>query len=88
MSQFPLLDHSEATELAGLYVLDALEPSLQSAVEEHLAACPDAHLEFDELGSVLPTLALLAEPIEAPPVLCARVIEAVLAEAQRDPSRL
>jgi len=87
MTESSLLDHSEATELAGLFVLDALEPSLQAAVERHLAACPDAHLEFDELGSVLPTLALLAEPVEAPPLLRTRVIEAVLADARRDPSR-
>ena len=73
---FPL-DHAEVTELAGLYVLDALEPPLRSAIEEHLGACPDAHLEFDELGSVLPALALLVEPISAPPALRARVIAAV-----------
>jgi len=86
MTEFPPLGHSEAIELAGLYVLGALEPSLHAAVEEHLAACPDAHLEFDELGSVLPTLALLAEPVEAPPALRARVIAAVVSEARRSQS--
>jgi hypothetical protein len=77
MSQLPPVDHAEATELAGLYVLDALKPSLRSAVEEHLGACPDAHLEFDELGSVLPALALLVEPMQPPAALRARVMAAV-----------
>jgi len=77
MSAAPILDHLEATELAGLFVLDALEPSLRSAVVAHLATCPAAHLEFDELGGVLPTLALLAEPIEAPAALRGRILAAV-----------
>ena len=71
------LEHAEATKLAGLFVLDALEPSLRRAVAAHIGACPDAHLEFDELGSVLPALTLLVEPIEAPPALRARVMTAV-----------
>ena len=77
MSDLLIVDHNEATELAGLYVLDALEPALRSAVQDHIGACPDAHLEFDELGSVLPALALLVEPIKAPAGLRARVIAAV-----------
>ena len=77
MSDIIVLDHTEATELAGLFVLDALEPPLRSAVVAHLARCPDAHLEFDELGGVLPTLALLAETIEAPAALRGRILAAV-----------
>ncbi len=77
MSRLALVDHAEATELAGLYVLDALQPSLRAAIQEHLSACPDAHLEFDELGSVLPALALLVEPIQPPAALRARVMAAV-----------
>jgi len=77
MKRATTLDHAEASELAGVYVLDALEPALRAAVEEHLGACPDAHLEFDELGSVLPALALLVEPLEAPAALRARVMAAV-----------
>ena len=77
MSHSPLLDHSEVTELAGLYVLDALEPALRSAVKAHVSACPDAHLEFDELGSVLPALAQLAEPMDAPALLKGRILDAI-----------
>lgn len=77
MSDVFLIDHSEATELAGLYVLDALEPSLRSAVAAHVTACPDAHLEFDELGSVLPALARLAEPMDAPAMLKGRIMDAI-----------
>lgn len=77
MSHLAMVGHAEATELAGLYVLNALEPSLRAAVQQHLGACPDAHLEFDELGSVLPALALLVEPIQPPAALRARVMAAL-----------
>lgn len=55
------VDHAEATELAGLYVLDALEPPLRSAVDAHLGACTDGHLE----------------PMEAPGALRSRIMAAV-----------
>ncbi len=77
MSDVLLVDHFEATDLAGLYVLDALEPSLRSAVAAHVAACPDAHLEFDELGSVLPALAQLVQPMDAPAILKGRIMDAI-----------
>lgn len=77
MNRPPTLDHSQATELAGLYVLDALEAPLRSAVAGHVATCPDAHLEFDELGSVLPALAQLAQPIDAPAMLKGRIMDAI-----------
>jgi anti-sigma factor RsiW len=52
----PRMTHEEALELAGLYVLDALEPAEEAAVREHLATCPLSHAELEELGGVVPAL--------------------------------
>jgi anti-sigma-K factor RskA len=72
---------AEIEELSGLYVLDALEPAERRDVESHLATCPQAHAEYAEVGGVVPALASLATPVDAPPQLKARVIAAVQREA-------
>lgn len=71
----------EVVELAGLYVLDALEPADHEAVSLHLASCHQTHEEVRELGSVVPALASLAQPIDAPAGLKSRVLDAVRREA-------
>jgi hypothetical protein len=71
----------EAADLSGLYVLDALEPDEHEQVRLHLATCPEAHREFAEVGGAVPALALLIEPVDAPPALKARVLAAVATEA-------
>jgi anti-sigma-K factor RskA len=71
----------EVSELAGLYVLGALEPAEHVAVRDHLASCAEAHAEIRELGGVVPALASTIEPIDAPPALKARVLAAVRTEA-------
>ncbi len=71
----------EIFELAGLYVLGALEDDEARRVAEHLASCPEAHPEMAELGGVVAALAELAEPVEAPAALKARVIDAYRHEA-------
>ena len=63
-------------DLAGLYVLGALENDDQHRVADHLATCPHPHPEVAELGGVVPALASLAEPVDAPPELKARVMDA------------
>jgi anti-sigma-K factor RskA len=65
---------AEVTELAGLYVLDALEVAQRERVDAHLASCPEAHAEIAELGGTVPVLAAVAEPIAAPAALKARVL--------------
>ncbi|MEO6350011.1 MAG: anti-sigma factor [Candidatus Limnocylindrales bacterium] len=67
----------EVLGLSGLYVLDALERDERAAVADHLATCDRSHGEVRELGGVVPALANLAEPIEAPAELKARVLDAV-----------
>jgi hypothetical protein len=80
------LSHDEAMELAGLYVLDALEAEEMRAVRDHLATCHEAHHEFAALGSVAPALGSLFEPREPPPELKDRVMAAIAADAPQAPA--
>lgn len=81
------LSHDEALEFAGLYVLDALTPDEKRLVDEHLATCAESHAEFDELGAVVPALASLAEPVEAPARLKTAVVDAYRTEMRASASR-
>jgi len=76
----------EAAELAGLYVLDALEPAERAAVARHLATCSQStHDEFAEVGSVVPALATSAGPAGAPAALKRRVLEGYRSEMSAQP---
>ncbi len=77
MSDRMRLTHAEADELAGLFVLDALEVDEMDAVREHLATCGGPHPAFAELGGVVPALFETIEPVDAPADLRARVLGAV-----------
>ena len=84
MSDGDLRDRSvltceEVTELAGLHVLHALDAEESAAVRVHLDGCAAAHPEFEELGGVVPAIAQLFEPVDAPPELKSRVMAAVAA---------
>src|SRR5688500_1121152 len=68
------MNHAEAIELAGLYVLDALDPAERAQVDAHLASCAEAHDEFAEVGAVAPALATLADPVGAPAALKTKVL--------------
>lgn len=75
------LSCAEATELAGVYVLDALDADERAEVAHHLATCTlSDHAEFAEIGAVVPALAASVEPIAAPAALRARVLEAYRAD--------
>jgi anti-sigma-K factor RskA len=74
------LTHEEAIELAGLYVLDALDPDERAAVDAHLASCSEGHPEFDEVGGVVPALATTVEPADAPASLKSNVMAAYARE--------
>lgn len=75
------MTHDEATEVAGVYVLDALEAPERETVRRHLEECTRPHPEFEEVGGVVPALARLVEPVDAPPELRERVLAAIAAEA-------
>jgi anti-sigma factor RsiW len=71
---------AEATEQAAAFVLGALEPAEAAAVREHLAACPEAHAEFAELGGVVPALLRSVDTVQPPADLGARIRAAAEAE--------
>ena len=66
----------EVRELAGAFVLGALEPADDAAVRAHLATCPEAHEEIAELGGVLPVLGESVPLVEPPDGLRARIMAA------------
>ena len=80
----PRMTHEEVLELAGLYVLGALEPAEEAAVREHLSSCRLSHAEIDELGAVLPALIEAEldglELVEPPAGLRDRIVAAAAAE--------
>jgi len=72
----PDLTCDEVRELAGAFVLGALDPREEAAVRAHLASHPDGHDEIAELGGVLPVLAAGVPVVEPPDGLKARIMAA------------
>jgi anti-sigma-K factor RskA len=70
----------EVRDLAGSFVLGALDADEAAAVREHLATCPEAHDEVDELGGVLPVLAASVAVVEPSEGLKARILAAAQAD--------
>lgn len=75
-----VLTCDDVREMAGAFVLGALEPSEEGAIRAHLASCADAHEEIAELGGVLPALAEIVPMIEPPAALKGRIMAAAAAE--------
>jgi anti-sigma-K factor RskA len=73
------LSCAEVLDLAPGFVLGALEPDEMDSVRQHLAACPEAHAEVLELGSVLPALLESVELAEPPAALRGRILDAARA---------
>lgn len=76
------LSCDEVEELAGLYVLGALDPVDEELVRDHLATCEQAHTVFAELAPVVPGLLATIEPIDPPEILRASVLAAIAATPQ------
>ena len=72
----------EVREMAGAFVLGALDPAEAAAVRAHLATCDDAHEEIAELGGVLPALAESVPVVEPPEGLKARIMAAAAADLE------
>jgi hypothetical protein len=89
----PPITHEEAVDLAAGYVLHALEPGEDAAVQSHLASCELPHPEFEELGGVAPALLELdeSELVEPPASLRDRLMAAAAADLEErsraEPSR-
>jgi hypothetical protein len=73
---------SDVLELSGSFVLGALPEDEAAAVRAHLAACPEAHAEVAELGSVVPALFETVELVQPPSALRDRILAAA-AETQQ-----
>ena len=72
----------DVREMAGAFVLGALEPAEEAAVRDHLATCRDAHAEIAELGSVLPVLLESVPVVEPPAALKGRIMAAAAADLE------
>ena len=70
----------EVREMAGAFVLGALDASEAAAVRAHLASCPEAHDDIVELGSVIPAFAEAVPLVEPPEGLKARIMAAAAAD--------
>ncbi len=77
----------DVREMAGAFVLGALEPDEDVAVRAHLAGCNDTHAEIAELASVLPALAQSVPLVEPPAGLKARIMAAAAAEYAAEAAR-
>jgi len=73
----------DAADLAAGFVLGALEPAEMDTVRAHLAACPEPHQEFAELGSVVPALLASVPPVEPRAALRDRVLAAAREDTVR-----
>jgi anti-sigma factor RsiW len=74
---------TDVADLAAGFVLGALEPAEMETVRAHLAACPEPHPEFAELGAVIPALLASVEPVEPRAALRDRVMAAARADTTR-----
>jgi hypothetical protein len=74
----------EVREIAGAFVLGALDAQEEAAVRAHLAASghSDAHPEIAELGAVVPALAEIVPLIEPPAGLKDRIMAAAAADLE------
>ena len=70
----------EVRELAGAFVLGALEAPDMAAVRSHLEAHPDGHPEISEVGAVIPALFEIVPIVEPPAGLKDRIMAAAAAD--------
>jgi anti-sigma-K factor RskA len=75
-----VLTCDEVREMAGAYVLGALDAAEAGAVRAHLVGHADAHPEIVELGSVIPALAEIVPLVEPPASLKDRIMAAAAAD--------
>lgn len=72
----------DVRDLAGAFVLGALEHAEAEAVRAHLASCPEAHAEIAEAGSVLPVLDKSVPQVEPSSALKGRIMAAAAADLE------
>jgi anti-sigma-K factor RskA len=76
----------EAETLLGAYALDALPDGEAAAMRAHIEGCAEHAAKAAELRAVAVELPALADPVAAPPLLRARVLDAIAREAASPPA--
>jgi anti-sigma factor RsiW len=76
------MEHEPYNELTAAYALDALEPDEVDAYEEHLAGCAICQDNLASMSATMVQLAYAAPPVDPPPQLRERILEAARAERQ------
>ncbi|MGZ8438918.1 MAG: zf-HC2 domain-containing protein, partial [Candidatus Limnocylindrales bacterium] len=81
LNAMPELTCDEVREMAGAFVLGALDAREMAAMRAHLVAPAhaDAHPEIAELGGVLPAFAEIVPTVEPPAGLKDRILAAAAA---------
>lgn len=74
----------QAHELVGAYAVDALTAEEATAFAAHIATCQEHARQAADLRAVAAHLPDTVEPIEPPPALRARLLEAIDREPQAD----
>ena len=87
------MEHDTYNELTAAYALDALDDDETKAYEEHLAGCAICQDNLAALSGTMVQLAFAAPPVDPPPALRERILEAARAErhepapaSRREPS--
>jgi anti-sigma-K factor RskA len=76
------MEHDAYNELTAAYALDALDDDETQAYEEHLAGCEICQNNLAALSGTMVQLAFAAPPVDPPPELRERILEAARAERE------
>ena len=76
------MEHDAYNELTAAYALDALDDDESEAYERHLAGCEICQNNLAALSGTMVQLAFAAPPVDPPPELRERILDAARAERQ------
>src|SRR5262249_53807668 len=76
------MEHDTYNELTAAYALDALDDDETKAYEEHLAGCEICQDNLAALSGTMVQLAFAAPPVDPPPALRERILDAARAERE------
>ncbi len=79
------MNHDEYKELLALEAIEALDDAEKSALEAHLAACPECRRELAEWRDDTAQLALSSEPVAPPPSLRVNIIARLREDSRLSP---
>ena len=81
------MEHDTYNELTAAYALDALDDDETEAYERHLAGCEICQDNLAALSGTMVQLAFAAPPVDPPPELRGRILEAARAERENTAER-